>query len=203
MEHLLWWGLTTLVSAFVGSYLAGYLKKKGENLATKEDIRELTQVTKEIEAKIDDRVWNRQRQWEMKKEIFIEATRIVAKADETLARTVTLYLSGRLTRTEIDRCEEYWYQLASQGSSIMIIADANTIDISSSMIKAFIDTVLSLEPQEDNRVDAKQKFEQFRALRAAFHVFTRKELGIELELPLTPRSKGSSAAPSPVVPSPK
>jgi hypothetical protein len=41
MENLLWWGLTTLVSAFVGSYLAGYLKRKGENLATHEDIGKL------------------------------------------------------------------------------------------------------------------------------------------------------------------
>lgn len=31
MEFVMW-GLVTLVSAFIGSYLAGYLKKKGENL---------------------------------------------------------------------------------------------------------------------------------------------------------------------------
>lgn len=37
------WGLTTLVSAFIGSYMAGYLKKKGENLATQEDIDKLVQ----------------------------------------------------------------------------------------------------------------------------------------------------------------
>jgi hypothetical protein len=60
MENLLALGLTTLVSAFVGSYLASYLKKKGENLATHEDIdklvdqvRAVTTATKEIEERIE------------------------------------------------------------------------------------------------------------------------------------------------------
>jgi hypothetical protein len=39
--ELLHWGLVTLVSAFIGSYLSSYLKKKGENLATQEDIGKL------------------------------------------------------------------------------------------------------------------------------------------------------------------
>ena len=196
--------VVTLLSAGIGAYIGAYLKEKGKNTATKEDFndlkeqtRQLTHATKEIETKIDDQVWNRQRQWEMKKEIFIEATRIAAKADETLARTVSAYLSGHSVREGIDQCEEYWYQLAAQGSSIMIIADASTIDISSSMVKAFIDTVLSLNPNEDNRVDAKQKFDQFRTLRAGFHVFTRKELGIKLDLPPTHQSNESSAIPTP------
>jgi hypothetical protein len=195
----------TVLCAGLGGYLGAYLKKKGENTATKEDFndlkeqtRELTRATKEIEAKIDDQVWNRQRQWEMKKDIFIEATRIVAKADETLARTVSTYLNGRLVREGIDQCEEYWYQLAANGSSIMVIAAANTIKISSCLVKAFVDTVLSLNPNENNCVDAKQKFDQFRTLRAAFHVATRKELGIELgPLPTSP-SNESLEVPTPV-----
>jgi len=51
--------VTTLVSAGIGAYLGAYLKKKGENLATHEDIgklldqvRAVTTITKEIEAKI-------------------------------------------------------------------------------------------------------------------------------------------------------
>jgi hypothetical protein len=51
-----------------------YLKKKGENLATHEDIgklidqvRAVTITTKEIEASISDRSWNRQKHWEMKR----------------------------------------------------------------------------------------------------------------------------------------
>jgi hypothetical protein len=192
-----------LIAGFFVKSLTAYSEEKGKNLATKEDFndlkeqtRELTHATKEIEAKIDDQVWNRQRQWEMKKEIFIEATRVVAKADETLARTISSYLNGLVTRDEIDRCEEYWYQLAAQASSIMVIADASTIEISSSMVKAFIDTVLSLNPNEDNRVKARQKFDQFRTLRAGFHVFTRKELGIEFGQLPTSQANESPATPT-------
>ncbi len=71
-----------MVSAFVGSYVGSYFKRKGENLATKEDFndlkeqtRQLTQATKEIEAKISDAVWDRQRKWEIKKEVLFDATR--------------------------------------------------------------------------------------------------------------------------------
>jgi hypothetical protein len=49
--QVLFW-LVTLICAAAGAYLGSYLKKKGENLATKEDIAELTRATKEIEAKI-------------------------------------------------------------------------------------------------------------------------------------------------------
>jgi len=52
---------------FLGSYSA----KKGENLATKEDIRELTKAAEEIKAKISDDVWDRQRQWELKRDAII------------------------------------------------------------------------------------------------------------------------------------
>lgn len=91
MENLIAWGLTTLIGAFVGSYLAGYLKTKGENLATKEDFkdlkeqtRELKQTTKEIEAKIDDQVWNRQRQWEMKRDVLIEFARTLSDFEQSI-----------------------------------------------------------------------------------------------------------------------
>jgi len=77
MEPLLTWGLTTLGTAFVGSYLAGYLKKKGENLATHEDIDKLvaqmaavTSATKEIEAKISGDLWDRQMRWNQKRDIY-------------------------------------------------------------------------------------------------------------------------------------
>jgi len=85
MDKLVAWALTTLVSAFVGSFLAGYLKKKGENLATDEDIDKLvgqvtlvTQTTREIEAKISNEVWERQRKWEIKRDALFELVKELA-----------------------------------------------------------------------------------------------------------------------------
>jgi hypothetical protein len=91
-----WFWLFTILSAGVGAYLGSYLKRKGENLATKEDFndlkeqtRELRQTTKEIEAKIDDQVWNKQRQWEMKRDILLEFARTTSDFEQAVMRIAT------------------------------------------------------------------------------------------------------------------
>src|ERR1700674_5268267 len=98
MDHFISWALPTLVGAFVGSYFAGYLRKKGENLATHEDIDKLvaqvaavTTTTKEIEAKITSDVWDRQKRWELRREVLFEAARRVSEVDVAL-----LYISAVL-----------------------------------------------------------------------------------------------------------
>jgi hypothetical protein len=80
METIILTALATLVSAFAGSYLAGYLKQKGENLATHEDIDKLvdqvaavTTTTKKIEAEISSDVWDRQKRWELKRDTLLQA----------------------------------------------------------------------------------------------------------------------------------
>jgi hypothetical protein len=81
--------LLTIVLAAIfgggGAYLGSYLKKKGENLATHEDVQQLvrqvsavTQATKEIEAKISTEVWQRQRAWEIKRDTLFEVVRQLA-----------------------------------------------------------------------------------------------------------------------------
>src|SRR5437870_10327269 len=79
--HFVMLGLAVLASGFLG-FLAGYMKKKGENLATHEDIGKLveqmsavTKATKEIEAKISSDVWDRQKHWEMKREVLFVAAK--------------------------------------------------------------------------------------------------------------------------------
>jgi hypothetical protein len=59
----------------LGAYLGSYLKKKGENLATHEDIRRLVDQVRETErvkAEIADRMWDRQRRWDAKKDMYVE-----------------------------------------------------------------------------------------------------------------------------------
>jgi hypothetical protein len=104
MESLVILTLTTLASAFVGSFLAGYLKRKGENLATHEDIGKLTeqvaavtQTTKEIEAKISSDVWDRQKRWELKREVLYEATKRAAQLNDALN---FLHITLEITRTD-------------------------------------------------------------------------------------------------------
>lgn len=92
--HWVIWGLGVLAVG-LGGYLAGYLKKKGESRAVKEDLHNLveqvtavTKTTKEIEAKISNDVWQRQRQWETRKEILFEGLRSLGRARWLLSDSI-------------------------------------------------------------------------------------------------------------------
>jgi hypothetical protein len=81
----------SFIVAGVGAYLGAYLKKKGENLATREDIKELkeqvamvTRTTEEIKTEISDAAWNRQRLAEMKREVLFEAIKRLAENHDAL-----------------------------------------------------------------------------------------------------------------------
>jgi hypothetical protein len=81
----------SFVGGLAGAYFGGYLKKKGENLATHEDIAMLkekvatvTTTTEQIKAEISDALWNRQKHLELKKEVLIGAVNKLAVAEEAL-----------------------------------------------------------------------------------------------------------------------
>jgi len=135
MGNFIVWGLSILVGAFVG-YLAGYMKKKGENLATKEDLDDLvkqvsavTQATKAIEAKITDQVWNRQRHWEMKRDSLFAALEALGRVDDALVGiTVVLEAEGKAANPDSLRsakaeAREAWHRAISdfQGKRVMAL----------------------------------------------------------------------------------
>lgn len=70
-------GFVAIVVAFwAKSYFGRYLAKKAENLATHEDIHKLVNQVRETErvkAEIADRMWDRQRRWDAKKDLYLEA----------------------------------------------------------------------------------------------------------------------------------
>jgi hypothetical protein len=112
MEKLIEWALSSIVGALFGSFLAGgYLKRKGENLATHEDIdklvdqvRAVTTATKEIEEKIDSTVWAKQRHWEMKRDALFVA---VQALDRTKAAFVDLWAVNILDPPQPDGSRRY------------------------------------------------------------------------------------------------
>jgi hypothetical protein len=84
-------GLGTAYWLFAKKYAGAYMQKKGENLATHEDINKLvdqvkavTETTKKIEAEISEGVWNRQKRWEMKREVLFEAVKRMSELDDAL-----------------------------------------------------------------------------------------------------------------------
>lgn len=93
----------------MGAYLGSYLKKKGENLARREDIEGLveqvsavTKATKEIEAKISSNVWDRQKQWELKRDLLLDAVKRMDELEVRRQRLLVLFLAWRV-RSEITR----------------------------------------------------------------------------------------------------
>lgn len=91
---------TALVSLVLGGLIRSwyaYSEAKGKNLATKEDLNDLkeqtamlAQTTKEIESKIEDQVWNRQRHWELKRDTLLEALECAAEVDSMIIRVDSL-----------------------------------------------------------------------------------------------------------------
>jgi len=92
----------SLLGGWIGSFLGAYLKKKGENLATHEDVDKLveqmkaiTQATKTIESNISDRSWDRQRHWELKRDAVFAVMQALGKADEALHSVSVVILEER------------------------------------------------------------------------------------------------------------
>jgi hypothetical protein len=98
MELFMGVAITSIVGSWAGSFLGAYLKKKGENLATHEDVDKIvsqvaavTRATKEIESKIDRATWDRQKQWELKREVLFEVTKQTALAKDALTNLYGIY----------------------------------------------------------------------------------------------------------------
>lgn len=102
MELFMGLAITTLLGSWAGSFLGAYLKKKGENLATQEDIKKLvaqvsavTTATKEIESKITSDLWDKQKRWELKREVLIETTKRIARAKTALTHLCAVYTTEK------------------------------------------------------------------------------------------------------------
>jgi hypothetical protein len=72
MQEEVTWALSVVVALFIGGFLKSYMGKKGENLATKEDIARLTWIQEEIKTRLSESTWSRQRQWELQRDVACE-----------------------------------------------------------------------------------------------------------------------------------
>jgi hypothetical protein len=106
MEHFLviafYSILAFAVGLFSGSFLPSYMREKGKNLATKEDIEELarqtgilTQTTKEIEARISIGVWSKQQRWDLQKTALLDSLKDLATAETFLVRLVQTFVDTK------------------------------------------------------------------------------------------------------------
>jgi hypothetical protein len=106
--------VTTFVAGGAGAYFVSYLKKKGENLATHEDIDKLvaqvtavTQATKEIEAKISNDAWGRQRRWEVRRDALFDVVRELNTIQYAMERLNTVAIRTRTSSDPSGFAEEF------------------------------------------------------------------------------------------------
>jgi len=89
-----------------GYFLASYVREKGKNLATKEDIDNITKVTEEIKAGISSDMWVKQRRRELKLE-----------AANTMNRLLASFLVGEVKRPRMaSKAEAHAYDDIIAGS---------------------------------------------------------------------------------------
>jgi hypothetical protein len=113
--------LVMMIAGGIGAYIGAYLKRKGENFATKEDfnsivdqMKEMTLATKTIEARISDDVWNRQKHWEMKRDALFAVAETFHEARDRFISMLARYKAVQNTggfenfRPEILEAKQQW-----------------------------------------------------------------------------------------------
>jgi hypothetical protein len=194
-----------------GLYLKSYFNKKGENLATKKDFTELKaqtaelrQTTKEIEAKIDDQVWNRQRQWEMKRDILFDATKRLSDVDGKILSLHTFWqhkTEGQIEslESEVNVQNKYVTEWQESMRSFEEIEALTQVTCSVETMRAFtqlgnlLRSTAAKIVKGDMDTYASSKVERNKQFGLA-KVAIRRELGIAISV--MPLSNGSSATPT-------
>jgi hypothetical protein len=74
------------VASLIGAAAGAFFKRIGEDFAAQQSIQKLTATVENIKAAISNDVWDRQKQWEMKRDTVFEAVRVLNKFDNTLIK---------------------------------------------------------------------------------------------------------------------
>jgi hypothetical protein len=176
----------------LGIYLSSYLKKKAQNLATREEFKELerqtaalTKTTAQIEADIEGSQWDREKRWELKREVLFEAARRVAAAFVALQDLETI-LQTKLKLPHIDFATDKkdannkWFQAKSalDESSLFVgvTCGKNMADTLDQYIRLTVTVAASVNL--DNAQSYRDSLREIISLNEAIQGAIREELGI-------------------------
>jgi hypothetical protein len=120
-----------IAGAFFGWFLKPYLGKKGD-LASHEDIdkvldevRAVAATTKEIQAKISGEGWDRQKRWELKRDVLFDAVKKSAAVHQAVMKAHAGYQTDKtaVARGEPGRVDEQ-----TKASGVLLEATAELDD---------------------------------------------------------------------------
>jgi hypothetical protein len=214
----IYWPVLAVIGSLAGGYFGAYLKTKAANLATHEDINKLveqlravTQATKEVEAKISDRVWQRQKQWELQYGAILEALRQLSEVEAIMSEVVAIHV------TKLGQARE---------GAALIALEEKAISSRDAYLKAFqsfskaknvVNMLCGMEVQNrfaeiqkimhgavkqsitNERIPVDESLDRWAESLIRLYAAIRAQLGIEIspQPSFATQSTESSAAPSP------
>jgi hypothetical protein len=189
-------GVLTVVNGllvlYVRSFTSSFAPKKGETAAIQEDLkklveqgRTLTQATKEIEAKISDDVWSRQKRWEVTRDLIFEPVR---ETGPLLSSVHTLLVFYAVPHHEIQTAEAQREQGFEEYQEMMNLfrraTSLFTLICSSELARQFIKIELSCQQAvrlaiENKNAEATESYKEGSKQINRLRDLVRKELRIE------------------------
>jgi hypothetical protein len=213
-----WLGLNFIVSGF-GAYCGLYLKQMGHSFATQEDINKLIdqvravkKATQVIEAKISTEVWDKQKLWELKRDVLFEATRRVGEIEELLNALNSILQAelkepkeGNLAWMEMKIANnKKWSKALAHFDETKLFIEVTCAKETKEAFDSYGRLGLELATVINRRTgDAYQKyFPELIVKHCAIRTAVRNELGAEpAHTAPTSQSNESLGAPNPVPPS--
>lgn len=187
----------SLIGTIIGAFATGYFKTFGKNLATHQDMENMleqvsatTERTKSIEAAISDDVWDRQRQWEMKRDALFEAVRTLGKLDDALLELYSAYNvelpedEQKKLLVEESRATRYsnWYEASVNFDAARFLAELVSGKNMNDALDQYI--ILSRTVSLEIKKGAPASYmdtaiERFKKIQSVYAVI-RKELDLEV-----------------------
>jgi hypothetical protein len=207
----------TAIVAGGSAYCGTYLKNKGKNLATREDlegivteVRAVTKTAEEIKADIGNDVWSRQRQWELKQEVLFEATRRVAAVFEALKALENILQTeiknpaiknDLWTQMTVDENAKWFKTTAALSESKLFVSLTCGKDVLEAIEKfSHVTTTIATKISRDDGAIFRQSAQELFALQDKIRDTIRKEL--KIDAPTRSQSNEFSGGPFPIAPNP-
>jgi len=186
--------ILSFIATGFGAYFAGYLRKKGKNLATHEDIENLkdqvaavTKTTEQIKAEISEGVWNRQKRWELKRDVVFDAVKNLAHVNQALMKLdATVRAKQRPDEASwtkfVDDTQDAWIQISADYDKavglVALVCETETYKAFSEFQITVTKIASSLVRKTDTEIFVKSQAELGQRWVAAMNA-ARKELGID------------------------
>ena len=96
-NEVVFW-IVTVVMAGVGAWIGTYLREKGRNYATREDVQHLTRLTEEVRADVSGKVWLEQKRWDLKRDFYWELLTVLNELASAYSAASRVLPDGRIVR---------------------------------------------------------------------------------------------------------